>query len=985
MFGKLITSIFGTKTERELKRMLPAVAEINRRFESFRPLSDEQLAAKTEEFRKRLADGETPDDILPEAFGAVKEVCRRLVGKTWDVCGQKNEWNMIPYDVQLVGGIVLNSGKIAEMATGEGKTLVATMPLYLNALAGKGAHLVTVNDYLARRDREWMGPIYEALGLTVGVIQHDMDPPGRKAQYHCDITYGTNNEFGFDYLRDNMAVRPEYRVQRGFHYAIVDEVDSVLIDEARTPLIISGPVAHSTQRFDEVKESVRRLVRKQTELVNELVAKGEKLLQASGDDDRYEAGIALLQAQRGGPKNKRLMKLLQEPGVPKLIRRVETDFMRDKRLGELDETLFFAIDEKNHNTDLTEKGRTDLSPNDPNLFLIPDLPVEMQAIDSDGALSPSDKAAARERVQKEFLDRNEKISNIRALLKAHSLFEKDVEYVVQDGKVVIVDEFTGRLMPGRRFSEGLHQALEAKENVVIEAETQTLATITLQNFFRLYSKLAGMTRTAETEAAEFFEIYKLDVDVIPTNVPCRRADEDDLIYRTRREKLSAIAEEVAECYKSGQPTLVGTASVDSSETISRILKRMNIPHSVLNAKNHQGEAEIVARAGEFRSVTIATNMAGRGTDIKLGPDTREMGGLRIIGTERHEARRIDRQLRGRSGRQGDPGASRFYLSLEDDLMRLFGSDRVAGIMDRLGLQEGEVIRHKLVTRAIEKAQKRVEVQNFEIRKHLLKYDDVMNEQRTEVYSWRNSLLDSEDLTEEIEGIIGLFLEGLLDRHLSASDFSEDWDLETMRQSLGEIFLDPFDLPILQETKPEKEEVRRAMAENAKALFHERRRERLRFLEEKQLPPSLLVDFERSAILSKIDEFWREHLYELDGLKSGIGLRAYAQKDPLVEYKREAFELFSELAERIHREALRLLFLPVTLRVEPRRGRTTAPPRIRESHESFSALEGSPGGRAPAREPAREQVSTVVRSERKVGRNEPCPCGSGKKFKQCCGR
>jgi preprotein translocase subunit SecA len=983
MFGKLLTRVFGTKTGREVKRVRPLVEEINRFFESYRSLADEELAAKTAEFRKRIEDGETVDALLPEAFGAVKEACRRLVGKSWDVCGQKTEWNMIPYDVQLIGGIVLHEGKIAEMATGEGKTLVATMPLYLNALEGKGAHLITVNDYLARRDREWMGPIYESLGLTVGVIQHDMDPPSRQAEYRCDITYGTNNEFGFDYLRDNMSVRPEYRVQRGFRYAIVDEVDSVLIDEARTPLIISGPVAHSVHRFDEVKEEVRKIVRKQTELVNELVAKGEKLLQSDDDEERYEAGTLLLQAQRGAPKNKRLMKLLQEQGVQKLIRRVETDYMRDKRLSELDETLYFAIDEKNHSTDLTEKGRTDLSPNDPNLFLIPDLPEEMQAIDSDAALSPSDKAAARERVQKEFLDRNEKISNIRALLKAHSLFEKDVEYVVQDGKVLIVDEFTGRLMPGRRFSEGLHQALEAKENVFIEAETQTLATITLQNFFRLYKKLAGMTGTAETEASEFFEIYKLDVVVIPTNVPCRREDEDDLIFRTRREKVNAIVEEIADCYKRGQPTLVGTASVDASETISRILKRMNIPHSVLNAKNHQGEAEIVARAGEFRSVTIATNMAGRGTDIKLGPGTRELGGLRIVGTERHEARRIDRQLRGRSGRQGDQGSSRFYLSLEDDLMRLFGSDRVAGIMDRLGLQEGEVIRHGLVTRAIEKAQKRVEMHNFDIRKHLLKYDDVMNEQRSEVYGWRNSLLDAEDLTEEIDGIIGLFMDALLETRFAAGDFAEDWDLETMRLSLGEILLDPFDLPILSEVKPDKEETRRAMTEHAKALFRVRREERLRFLDEKALPHSLLVDFERSAILSKIDEFWREHLYELDGLKSGIGLRAYAQKDPLIEYKKEAFELFSELAERIHREALRLLFLPVTLRVEPRRARTAAPPRVRESHDSFSALERRQA--AEARPDAREPVATVVRSERKVGRNEPCPCGSGKKYKQCCGR
>ncbi|MFH1279516.1 MAG: preprotein translocase subunit SecA [Candidatus Eisenbacteria bacterium] len=994
MFGKLITKIVGTKTDRDVKRMTPIVDEINTHFESYRDLTDEQLAGKTVEFRARLAEGATVDDLLPEAFGAVKEVCRRLAGKSWDVCGQKNEWNMIPYDVQLMGGVVLHEGKIAEMATGEGKTLVATMPLYLNALPGKGAHLITVNDYLARRDREWMGRIYEFLGLTVGVIQHDMDPPTRHEQYRCDITYGTNNEFGFDYLRDNMTTRREHRVQRDFHYAIVDEVDSVLIDEARTPLIISGPVSHSTHKFDEVKDPVRRLVKHQTELVNDLVREGEKLLESDDEEERYGGATRLLQVQRGAPKNKRLMKLLQEPGTQRMIRKVETDYMRDKRLGELDDDLLFAIDEKNHNTDLTEKGRTMLSPDDPDLFLIPDLPTEMSRIDDDDGLSPSDKASMKERVQGEFLERNEKISNIRALLKAHALFEKDVEYVVQEGKVLIVDEFTGRLMPGRRFSEGLHQALEAKEGVRIEAETQTFATITLQNFFRLYEKLAGMTGTAETEAAEFFEIYKLDVTVIPTNVDVVRKDEEDAIFRTRREKISAISEEIAECYKRGQPVLVGTVSVESSETISRILKRMNVPHNVLNAKIHQREAEIVARAGEERSVTIATNMAGRGTDIKLGPGTRERGGLRIIGTERHESRRIDRQLRGRAGRQGDHGSSRFYLSLEDDLMRLFGSERVAGIMDRLGLEEGEVIEHSLVTRAIEKAQKKVEAHNFEIRKHLLKYDDVMNEQRSEIYGWRRDILVSDDLTEEIEGVLTNHLEKILEPHFQGGDFVEDWDVETLKQTLTEIFLDPFDLPIFDEAKPDKDEVTRLIVERAKEVFRGRREERLRFLEEKELPKGLLTEFERGALLSKIDDHWREHLYELDGLKAGIGLRAYAQKDPLVEYKREAFEMFAELADRIHREALRLLFLPVTLRVEPRRGRGTPPLPIRESHDTFTALgvPGAGGGRAARhREPASppgtgaEKVTTVIRTDKKVGRNDPCPCGSGKKYKQCCGK
>ena len=986
MLGKLIAKIFGTKTARDVKRLTPLTVEINTHFESYASLSDEELKGKTTEFRTRLVEGETTDDILPEAFAVVKETCRRLMGQTWSVAGVQTEWGMVPYDVQLMGGVVLHEGKIAEMATGEGKTLAATMPLYLNALSGKGSHLITVNEYLAQRDSEWMGKIYTFLGMTVGCIQHDMDPETRKGQYSCDITYGTNNEFGFDYLRDNMTTRSEFRVQRGFHFAIVDEVDSVLIDEARTPLIISGPVPHSTHKFAEVKQPVHKLVRRQTELINEIIREGEKLFHSGLEDEEYRAGICLLQAQRGAPKNSKLLKILQETGVQKLIRRVETDFMRDKRMGELDEDLLFAIDEKNHSIDLTEKGRTALSPDDPDLFLIPNLPELLHEIDTNDGTSPSEKNAARDKVQKEFIERNEKISNIRALLKAYSLFEKDVEYVVQEDKVVIVDEFTGRLMPGRRFSEGLHQALEAKEGVTIEKETQTLATVTLQNFFRLYEKLSGMTGTAETEAGEFFEIYKLDVIVIPTNQPIVRDDQEDMIYRTRREKINAIVQEISGSYKAGQPVLVGTVSVEGSETISRILKRMKIPHSVLNAKNHQGEAEIIARAGEERSVTIATNMAGRGTDIKLGPGTVESGGLRIIGTERHESRRIDRQLRGRSGRQGDPGSSRFYLSLEDDLMRLFGTGRIAGVMDKLGVQEGEVIEHSLVTRAIEKAQKKVEAHNFDIRKHLLKYDDVMNQQREVIYGRRLNILEGESLDENIAIMIEDFCERILDEHIQSSDHAEDWDLPGFRQKMTEVFLDPFDLPILKEIKPEKEDVRNAVHEKAAELYTIRRGERARLLEERGLAPELQVDFERSAILSRIDELWREHLYELDGVKGGIGLRAYAQKDPLLEYKSEAFNMFVDMTERIDREALRILFLPAALQMAPRpRSRAPVQQRAQESHDSFSALTAGPrSGSAPSRRPSGKPV-TSVRTEKKVGRNEPCPCGSGKKFKQCHGK
>ncbi|HEY6867255.1 MAG TPA: preprotein translocase subunit SecA, partial [Candidatus Eisenbacteria bacterium] len=699
MFESLLKSIFGSKHERDVRAARVVVDEINQHAEAFRELSDEALRARTAEFKGRLAQAlegliepeerlqaerEALEGLLPEAFAAVKEACRRLVGRSWEVVGLPTTWDMVPYDVQLIGGMMLHQGRIAEMATGEGKTLVATMPLYLNALTGRGAHLVTVNDYLARRDSEWMGEIYKFLGLTVGCIQQGMDPPARRAQYECDITYGTNNEFGFDYLRDNMAVRPEHRVQRGFAFAIVDEVDSVLIDEARTPLIISGPVEHSDQAFDELKPLVERIVRAQAQYVTATLAEAEALLK--DPEQEYEAGIALLKVQRSAPKNKRFTKLLSEqPGLRKLITRVELDYLRDKRLHEVDEHLFYAIDEKARNVDLLEKGRDIMSPNDPDQFVVPDLAAQLSELEGREDLAPEAKIKEREAIYRTYGVKNERIHNIHALLKAYSLFERDVEYVVQDGKVLIVDEFTGRLMPGRRYSEGLHQAIEAKEGVRVEGETQTLATITLQNFFRMYEKLAGMTGTAETEAAEFWEIYKLEVSVIPTHKPCVRQDENDVVYRTKREKYNAVIEEIVALHEKGQPMLVGTISVEVSELLSRMLKRRGIKHNVLNAKYHQQEAEIVRDAGQRGAVTIATNMAGRGTDIKLGPGVPDLGGLHILGTERHESRRIDRQLRGRSGRQGDPGSSRFYLSLEDDLMRLFGSERISGLMQRMGV------------------------------------------------------------------------------------------------------------------------------------------------------------------------------------------------------------------------------------------------------------------------------------------------------------
>ncbi|MBI4363876.1 MAG: preprotein translocase subunit SecA, partial [Candidatus Latescibacteria bacterium] len=805
----LASRIFGTKHERDIKRMWPLVPEINAHFERLRDVSDEALRAKTDELRSRIEAGETEDDLLPEAFGVVKETCRRLVGKSWDVCGIPTGWDMVPFDVQLLGAIVLHDGKIAEMATGEGKTLVATMPIYLNALAGKGVHLVTVNDYLARRDSEWMGPIYQFLGLTVGCIQNGMDFTARRAAYACDITYGTNNEFGFDYLRDNMARHRDHRVQRGHHYAIIDEVDSVLIDEARTPLIISGPVEHSLQQYDELKPDVDRVVKTQGQLVNRVLADSESM---RADPEReWEAGFKLLQVKRGAPKNKRFVKLLSdEPGLKRLIQRVEMELLRDKRMQEADEELYYAIDEKNHSIDLSEKGRDLLSQRDKNLFLLPDLAVDLAAIDEDEALSPAEKVAKKRDLERLHAERSERVHNILQLLKAYSLYEKDVEYVVQDGKILIVDEFTGRLMPGRRYSDGLHQAIEAKENVRVEGETQTLATITIQNYFRLYEKLAGMTGTAETEAQEFWHTYKRDVVVVPTNQPVRRIDYDDVIFKTRREKYNALVEEMADLHAKGVPVLVGTISVEASETLSRLLKRRGIPHSVLNAKYHQQEAEIIAQAGRKGTVTIATNMAGRGTDIKLEPGVircdrdcfagsesrlvhgvwkdvahckeEVLCGLHILGTERHESRRIDRQLRGRAGRQGDPGCSRFFLSLEDDLMRLFGSERIATIMERLGVQEGEVIEHGLVTRAIERAQKRVEAHNFDIRKHLLEYDDVMNQQRTVIYAQRLLALEEGDLKDSI---LEMMEEMISERVATYLPANERWDEEDLKRLLNE--------------------------------------------------------------------------------------------------------------------------------------------------------------------------------------------------------
>src|ERR1700676_3961695 len=753
MVSWILRKVLGSKNQREVKRIRPLTEKINRLEQEFQALTEDQLREKTAQWKKDLANIDDPDElnrrlfeILPDAFALVKNAARRLCGKTILVCDQQIVWNMIHFDVQLIGGIVLHEGKIAEMATGEGKTLVATCPIYLNALTGRGVHLVTVNDYLARRDAEWMGEIYKMLGLTVGCIQHDQSPSLRKEQYDCDITYGTNSEFGFDYLRDNgMATTKEQQVQRGYYYAIVDEVDSILIDEARTPLIISGPATVSSHQYDKFKPLVEQLVRKQTMLCNRLVSEAKELLEKGQSE---EAGRFLFKVKLGQPRNKGLLRMMEDPENRKAIDKSELSFYQDSRKEELvalKEELYFTIDERHQDSDLSEMGRSYLNPDDPNAFVLPDLISEFTEIDLDPNLTPAQQDEAKKQRQQYCDSQAERIHNIAQLLRGYCLFEKDVDYVVEENKVIIVDEHTGRKMPGRRWSDGLHQAVEAKEGVQIDRETQTLATITIQNYFRLYHKLAGMTGTAETEANEFHDIYKLDVVVIPTNRPVIRDDNNDRIYKTRREKYSSAVDEIKACYSKGQPVLVGTASVEASELLSRMLKREKIPHNVLNAKYHRQEAEIVARAGQRGTVTISTNMAGRGTDIKLGDGVPALGGLHVLGTERHESRRVDRQLRGRCARQGDPGSSRFYVSFEDDLMRNFGaSEKMTRIMERFGLEEGQELEHPWLNKSVETAQKRVEQRNYLARKRTLDFDDVMNNQREVVYTYRNDTIDSEE-------------------------------------------------------------------------------------------------------------------------------------------------------------------------------------------------------------------------------------------------
>ncbi len=1028
---KLLSKVFPDKSTKDLKKISPMVGQINEIFEGLAALSDDELRAKTTGYRERITAAvaehtariselkknlqerddleiaereaiwseiedeqseadrlttEILDDILPEAFALVKEACRRHVGTSWDVTGRKIQWDMVPFDVQLLGGIVLHQGKIAEMATGEGKTLVATMPIYLNALPGRGVHLVTVNDYLALRDSQWMGRIFEFLGLTVGCIQSSMDPVQRRKQYGCDITYGTNNEFGFDYLRDNMVVSPDDLVHREYYYAIVDEVDSVLIDEARTPLIISGPVASEDQKFGEMKPRVERLVGAQRNYVTAIVAEAEKLL-AAGDQEG--AGVQLLRAYRGLPKHKRLTKLLSDPGNKRLMQQTEMEYLRDqsRRMHEIDDEFYYAIDEKDHSINLTDKGRELLAgtTGDTEFFVLPDIGTEFAAIEGNEDLTPLEKQTKKDEVNLLYAERSDRIHTVTQLLRAYSLYEKDDEYVVtDDGKVMIVDEFTGRLLAGRRYSDGLHQAIEAKEGVKVERDTQTLATITLQNYFRLYKKLAGMTGTAETEASEFIDIYKLDVVVVPTNKPMVRDDADDLVYKTKREKYNAVIEKIRELRKLNRPVLVGTTSVEVSETLSRMLKREGLAHNVLNAKQHQREADIVANAGMPGAVTIATNMAGRGTDIKLGPGVGDAGGLAIIGTERHESRRIDRQLRGRAGRQGDAGSSQFYLSLEDDLMRLFGSDRIAGIMERLGLKEGDVIQHPMITRSVQRAQKKVEENNFAIRKRLLEYDNVMNQQREVIYGKRRHALLGERLREDIFVMLEEYVSGLTGK------FYPEGELEPLKEALRTNLL--VDLQMDQERWQSigQEGARQEVLKAAKEFYRRK---------EERIGVENLATLEKMVSLQVIDEKWKDHLREMDDLKEGIHLRAYGQKDPIVEYKTESFRMFVELLDLVSTELLNLVFkLFPAVEQESMIGRRRQPRRPQQvtlSHEAATGMglraapepveavgtQAAGGGRE-----ARPRGGKIqpVQVGAKTGRNDPCPCGSGKKFKHCHG-
>ncbi len=1088
----IFKKFFGDKASRDLKEVMPLVTAIKQIYDSVKQLDNDQLRAKTVEFKSRIAENvreeiaEIADirikaealdmdmdekeklfnridelekvqyektekillDILPEAFAVVKETARRFkeneivevsandfdrnlaaqrpsieikgdkayYQNKWIAGGNEITWDMMHYDVQLIGGIHLHKGKIAEMATGEGKTLVATLPVYLNALSGKGVHVVTVNDYLAKRDSEWMGMLFEFHGLKVDCVdKHQPNSEERRQAYLADVTYGTNNEFGFDYLRDNMTRNPEELVQRKHNYGIVDEVDSVLIDDARTPLIISGPTPQGEKHeFHEMKPKVEKLVAAQRSLVTNYLAEAKKILSAKDDEkvDEKKGGEILLRCFRGLPKNKALIKFLSEPGIRTILQKTENFYMQEqnKHMHIIDDELYFVIEEKNNVIELTERG-LDLitgATEDPDFFILPDIGAKMAELEN----SPLDEKAKLEQKNEmlnDFSAKSERVHTINQLLKAYTLFEKDTEYVIMDNKVKIVDEQTGRIMEGRRYSDGLHQAIEAKENAKIEAVTQTYATITLQNYFRMYGKLAGMTGTAETEAGELWNIYKLDVVVIPTNRPIVRQDYEDLVYKTKREKYNAVIDEIVNLVSNNRPILVGTTSVEISELLSKMLSIRKIKHNILNAKQHQREAQVVADAGKPGNVTIATNMAGRGTDIKLGPGVKEAGGLAIIGTERHESRRVDRQLRGRAGRQGDPGSSQFFVSLEDDLMRIFGSDRISRIMDRLGLQEGEVIQHSMITNSIERAQKKVEENNFGVRKRLLEYDDVMNAQREVIYRKRRNALFGERLAVDLSNMLYDVCEQAVADYQDGSDY-QGFKMEMIR-TLG------IDVPIDEKTFMDTKTTK--LTEEVFVVASKRYREKIDTIAQLAYPVirdvyensgqqyeniaipvsdgfktlnvlthlqkafetegrEVSLSIEKSITLAIIDNAWKEHLREMDDLKQSVQNATYEQKDPLLVYKFESFELFKQMIQKVNKDIISFLIkakLPVN---DPSKVRAAEAPRRTDMSRLNAGRSDVPGSSA-------NRKVEPVRVEKKVGRNEPCPCGSGKKFKNCHGQ
>ena len=991
----LLLAFKGRQHRKYIKKCAPVVSRINELEKQYQSLSDEELQGKTEEFMERCKNGESLEDLLPEAFAVVKNGARRLCGKTISVCDHPIEWEMVHYDVQLIGGMALHDRHIAEMATGEGKTLVSTCPLYLNALSGKNCQLVTVNDYLARRDSHWMGALFEFLGLTVGCIQNNMPAVERREMYKRNITYGTASEFGFDYLRDNgMATCIEDQVQQDHYFCIIDEADSILIDEARTPLIISGPMREDHPLpFSEMKPLVMKLFDTQLRQCNKLAeeAKNSFAKEELEEEAADEATAKLYQVKRGMPTHRQFMRMMEDAAIRKRFEKFDLEMNSDynkERAHSLKEALHYVIDEKNQQADLTEKGRELISPGDPQGFVIPDLATLYVEIDRRADRSDEEKRSDREEAERDFQVRSERIHTVSQLLRAYGLYEKDKQYVVQGGKVMIVDENTGRLMPGRRWSNGLHQAVEAKEGVAIEKETKTYATITIQNYFRMYDKLAGMTGTAETEAGEFHDIYRLGVMVIPTHRDCIRKDLNDLMFKGRRQKFNQVLEDLTEANQKGQPVLVGTASVESSEVFSRMLKRANIRHTVLNAKFHEREAEIVAQAGQRGAVTIATNMAGRGTDIKLGEGVKELGGLLVLGTERHESRRIDRQLRGRCARQGDPGASRFYVSLEDDLMRLFANQGALSKMLEKSFGDDEVLEHGTLDWSIQNAQKKVEQQNYSIRKRLLQYDDVLNRQREIVYSIRNDVLLEEDpgkiLLELVEEEIDERLAGISPSEFKASKIEEMPDLESLVSSWVNVTF-PLSVRLDDLLGKDEAEVKDILLDKITTAYDAKRK-----LEN----PEQLQSLERYVVVHAADLHWQDHLTEMEELRRSVGLRGYGQKDPLSEYKNEAFRAFEEMMGTMRSEVCSGMFRSSTnlaafenmLSALSDVAKTTGPDATGgKGFDRFSA----PASPAPSLEasesPEIPKVAVpVVRDQPKVGRNDPCPCGSGKKYKKCCG-